>query len=29
MAITPAQLSCLLSAIDWRAPRETWRPTRI
>ncbi len=24
--ITPAQLSMLLEALDWRAPRETWRP---
>ncbi len=24
--ITPAQLSILLEALDWRAPRETWRP---
>ncbi len=25
-AITPAQLSMLLEALDWRAPRQTWRP---
>ena len=24
--ISPAQLSMLLEALDWRAPRETWRP---
>ena len=24
--ITPAQLAMLLEALDWRAPRETWRP---
>ncbi|TAU91455.1 transposase [Rhizobium leguminosarum] len=29
VAITPAQLSYLLSGIDWRAPQETWRPTRV
>jgi transposase len=29
VAISPAQLSYLLSGIDWRNPQETWRPTRI
>ncbi|MFT4196946.1 MAG: IS66 family insertion sequence element accessory protein TnpB [Pseudoxanthomonas sp.] len=29
VSITPAQLSYLLSGIDWRNPQETWRPTRI
>jgi hypothetical protein len=29
VAISPAQLSYLLSGIDWRAPQETWRPTRV
>ncbi|WFS26187.1 IS66 family insertion sequence element accessory protein TnpB [Rhizobium rhododendri] len=29
VAITPAQLSYLLSGIDWRAPQKTWRPTRV
>lgn len=24
--ITPAQLAMLLEALDWRAPRPTWRP---
>ena len=24
--ISPAQLSMLLEALDWRAPRESWRP---
>jgi len=28
VAISPAQLSYLLSGIDWRNPQETWRPTR-
>ena len=27
VAISPAQLSYLLSGIDWRHPQETWRPT--
>jgi transposase len=26
VSISPAQLSYLLSGIDWRMPRETWRP---
>ena len=29
VTISPAQLSYLLSGIDWRAPQETWRPTRV
>nr|WP_202882498.1 IS66 family insertion sequence element accessory protein TnpB [Sinorhizobium medicae] len=29
VAISPAQLSYLLSGIDWRDPQETWRPTRV
>ena len=29
VAISPAQLSYLLSGIDWRNPQETWRPTRV
>jgi len=29
VAISPAQLSYLLSGIDWRNPQETWRPTRM
>jgi transposase len=29
VAISTAQLSYLLSGIDWRAPQETWRPTRV
>lgn len=24
VAITPAQLACLLNGIDWRNPRQTW-----
>lgn len=28
LAITGSALACLLEGIDWRAPRETWRPTR-
>ena len=27
--ISTAQLSYLLSGIDWRAPQETWRPSRV
>ena len=26
VSITPAQLGYLLEGIDWRMPRETWRP---
>lgn len=26
VAITPAQLGYLLEGIDWRNPRQTWRP---
>ena len=29
VAISTAQMSYLLSGIDWRHPQETWRPTRI
>ncbi|MER8608964.1 hypothetical protein NKH48_35880, partial [Mesorhizobium sp. M1233] len=29
VAISSAQLSYLLSGIDWRAPQETWRPSRV
>jgi transposase len=29
VTISPAQLSYLLSGIDWRSPQETWRPTRV
>ncbi|TIO11625.1 MAG: IS66 family insertion sequence element accessory protein TnpB, partial [Mesorhizobium sp.] len=29
VTISPAQLSYLLSGIDWRNPQETWRPARI
>ncbi|HEY8450473.1 MAG TPA: IS66 family insertion sequence element accessory protein TnpB [Bacillota bacterium] len=29
VAISPAQLSYLLSGIDWRHPQETWRPTSM
>ncbi|MCR6732702.1 MAG: IS66 family insertion sequence element accessory protein TnpB [Afipia sp.] len=29
VTISPAQLSYLLSGIDWRNPQETWRPTRV
>jgi transposase len=29
VTISTAQLSYLLSGIDWRNPRETWRPTRV
>lgn len=29
VAISSPQLSYLLSGIDWRAPQETWRPTRV
>ncbi|WFU10902.1 IS66 family insertion sequence element accessory protein TnpB [Rhizobium sp. CB3090] len=29
IAISPAQLSYLLSGIDWRHPQETWRPTKV
>jgi len=25
--ITPAQWSMMLESLDWRAPRETWRPS--
>ena len=26
VAITPAQLGYLLEGIDWRMPKQTWRP---
>jgi transposase len=26
VTITPAQLGYMLEGIDWRAPRQTWRP---
>ncbi|TIU42742.1 MAG: transposase [Mesorhizobium sp.] len=29
VTVSPAQLSYLLSGIDWRNPQETWRPTRV
>lgn len=29
VTISPAQLSYLLSGIDWRNPQETLRPTRV
>ena len=29
VAISPAQLGYLLSGIDWRHPRATWRPTSV
>ncbi|MFS8051168.1 IS66 family insertion sequence element accessory protein TnpB, partial [Rhizobium sp. BR 314] len=29
IAISPAQLSYLLSGIDWRHPQETSRPTKV
>jgi transposase len=29
VTITPAQLSYLLSGIDWRHPQQTWRPTAM
>ena len=29
VTISSAQLSYLLSGIDWRAPQETWRPNRV
>jgi transposase len=29
VAISVAQMSYLLSGIDWRNPQETWRPTRV
>jgi transposase len=27
VSITPSQMACMLEAIDWRNPRQTWRPT--
>jgi transposase len=29
IAISPAQLSYLLSGIDWHHPQETFRPTKV
>ena len=29
VAISPAQLGYLLSGIDWRHPRASWRPTAV
>jgi transposase len=29
VSISQAQMSYLLSGIDWRNPRESWRPTRV
>jgi transposase len=29
VTISAAQLSYLLSGIDWRHPQETWRPTAM
>jgi len=29
VSISAAQLSYLLSGIDWRHPQETWRPTAV
>ena len=29
VTISTAQLSYLLSGIDWRMPQETWRPTAV
>jgi len=29
VTISTAQLSYLLSGIDWRVPQETWRPTAV
>ncbi|WP_249794145.1 transposase [Bradyrhizobium sp. 33ap4] len=29
VTISPAQMSYLLSGIDWRNPQETHRPTRV
>jgi transposase len=29
VTISPAQLSYLLSGIDWRNPQERWHPTRV
>lgn len=26
VALTSAQLACLLEGIDWRNPRHSWRP---
>ncbi|SPP98255.1 conserved protein of unknown function [Bradyrhizobium vignae] len=29
VSISPAQMSYLLSGIDWRNPQESWRPTNV
>jgi transposase len=29
ISLSPAQLSMLLEGIDWRMPRQTWRPLKI
>lgn len=29
VALTAAQLSCLLEGIDWRNPQYSWRPSRV
>ncbi|MBV9517044.1 MAG: IS66 family insertion sequence element accessory protein TnpB [Hyphomicrobiales bacterium] len=29
VTISTAQLSYLLSGIDWRMPQETWRPSAV
>jgi transposase len=29
VSLSPAQLGYLLSGIDWRHPRATWRPTAV
>jgi transposase len=29
VSISQAQMSYLLSGIDWRNPRESWRPTSV
>lgn len=29
IAISAAQLACLLEAIDWRHPQATWRPKMV
>ncbi|KPH63542.1 IS66 family insertion sequence element accessory protein TnpB [Novosphingobium sp. ST904] len=29
VAISASAMACLLEGIDWRNPRETWRPTQV
>jgi len=29
VAISASAMACLLEGIDWRSPRETWRPTQV